>query len=66
MAKIFISYSRQNSKFADDLFEALKRLGHDPRMDREDIKGGDDWQKWIEQNIREVDYMVVLWSNDSA
>jgi hypothetical protein len=42
--RVFISYSRTESDFADQLQAALQTCGFECVIDREDISGGEDWK----------------------
>jgi TIR domain len=41
--RVFISYSRDDQKFADQLDEALNAYGFECLIDRHGISGGEDW-----------------------
>lgn len=51
-AKVFISYSRDDIGFADQLVAALESFGFDPLIDRQSIPGGEDWKAQLR-------YMIV-------
>src|SRR5271163_5180388 len=63
---VFISYSRDDIAFADQLRAAL--LGYDfaVTIDRESITSGEDWQKRLGALIRDADTIVFLLSPSSA
>jgi hypothetical protein len=42
---VFISYSRADLVFADELFAGPEWAGFDPRLDRHAIAEGEDWKK---------------------
>jgi hypothetical protein len=42
--KVFISYSRKDVDFADDIELFLETRGIDPIIDRHDIDHNDDWR----------------------
>jgi hypothetical protein len=54
-AKVFISYSRDNIDFADQLEAALECTGFDPLIDRHSIPGGEDWKAQLRHMILEAD-----------
>lgn len=62
MAKIFISYSSRDAEIADQVYTALTASGHQVWMDREALKGGQDWMQAIQDNLLWADTLVVLWS----
>ena len=41
---VFISYSRADLDFAQQLVEGMELLGFNPVIDRDDISGGEDWK----------------------
>ena len=41
---VFISYSRDDLAFADQLFAALQAFGFGPSIDRHSIPGGEEWE----------------------
>ena len=50
-ASVFISYSRKDMTFADQLETALKARGFNPLIDRSEIYAFEDWWKRIEALI---------------
>jgi hypothetical protein len=64
-ARVFISYSRKDMKFADRLEAALKARGFEPLIDRADIYAFEEWWTRIETLIRRADTMVFVLSPDS-
>jgi len=64
--KVFISYSRSDSRFVDGLQEALERHDIDVLVDREDIEKGEAWWTRIKQLILESDSVVFVLSPDST
>jgi TIR domain len=42
--KVFLSYSRSDVAFADQLVAALEAFGFDPNVDRHNISGGEEWK----------------------
>jgi hypothetical protein len=47
MAKLFISYARQDAEFANALKKAIGELGHEPWLFDEGIARGEKWQEII-------------------
>src|SRR5262245_12010422 len=64
--RVFISYSRDDLDFADQLNAALHACGFDCVMDRHDIPGGEVWKQRLGTLIREVDTVVFVLSPTSA
>jgi formylglycine-generating enzyme required for sulfatase activity len=75
-ARIFISYSRKDIAFADQLEAALKARGFEPLIDRQDPIALQDWSKgiapfenwWkrIETLIEKADTIVFVLSPDAV
>ena len=65
MTQVFISYSRKDIKFARRLAGDLERAGFDVWWDVSDLKGGDDWVRFIPAAIEASQYFVVLLSPNS-
>jgi TPR repeat protein len=64
--RVFISYSRVESDFADQLQAALQTCGFECVIDREDISGGEDWKTRLSALIAESDTVVFVLSPSSA
>jgi formylglycine-generating enzyme required for sulfatase activity len=65
-AKIFISYSRKDIKFADRLEAALKARDFEVLIDRQEIYAFEDWWKRIEALIGQADTVVFVLSPDAV
>ena len=65
-AKVFISYSRKDSDFADRLDAALKQRGFEPLIDRSDIYAFEEWWKRVEVLIAHADTIVFVLSPDAV
>jgi TIR domain len=63
---VFISYSRDDLGFAEQLRAALVGYGFGVTIDREDILGGDAWRRRISGLIRDADTVVFVLSPSSA
>src|SRR5208282_5347585 len=63
---VFISYSRDDLAFADQLDAALKLTGFGVIIDRLDISGGEEWEKRLGALIRDADTVVFVLSPSSA
>lgn len=65
--KVFISYSRQDMAFADELVAGLDVLGSfDVTIDRHDIHEGEDWKRRLGTLIAAADTVVFILSQKSA
>lgn len=62
MNHIFMSYSRRDSDFVDNLIRELATRGLDTWRDSEDIHGGAEWRAAISQAIRGCFAFVVVLS----
>ncbi|MFN7209347.1 MAG: TIR domain-containing protein, partial [Aggregatilineales bacterium] len=58
----FISYSRANAAFARDLYKKLSAQGFTLWRDLNDMEGGEDWWRQIQEAIENVDTMVLILS----
>src|ERR1700722_12765012 len=65
-AKVFVSYSREDTAFADRLESALKIRGFEVFIDRHDISALEKWWKRIETLIVKADTVVFVLSPDSV
>ena len=65
MAKLFVSYSRKDSKAALKLIDALKEKGHDVWVDWESILPASDWLEQIYHGIEGIDAFLFLVSPNS-
>ena len=63
---VFISYSRDDLGFSDQLEAALGVTGFDPTLDRHGISGGEDWKSRLGNLIRDADTVVFVLSPSSA
>jgi hypothetical protein len=63
--KVFVSYSRADKAFANDLVLGLAACGFAPYIDRQDIAAGEDWEKRLSGLIAEADSIVYIVSPKS-
>ena len=63
---VFISYSRDDLDFSDQLDAALTLCGFDTTLDRHGISGGEAWQTRLGVLIRDADTIVFVLSPSSA
>ena len=64
--RVFISYSRNDLDFADQLNAALDAYGFECFIDRHGISGGEDWKRRLGNLISEADTVVFVLSPTSA
>jgi TPR repeat protein len=64
--RVFISYSRDDLEFADQLDAALNAYGFECLIDRHGISGGEDWKRRLGNLISEADTVVFVLSPTSA
>ena len=65
MARLFLSYGRDDSDAARELAEALGRAGHEVWWDQH-IQGGSRFSRAIDQALKDAEAVIVLWSNHSV
>ncbi|MEO6199137.1 MAG: toll/interleukin-1 receptor domain-containing protein [Sphingomicrobium sp.] len=65
MAKLFLSYDREDGETARSLAAALEQSGHKVWWDRH-ILGGAEYSEEIEQALDRADTVIVLWSKASV
>jgi predicted heme/steroid binding protein len=63
---VFISYSRDDLGFADQLDASLQLGGFETTIDRRGISGGEDWKARLGALIRDADTVVFVLSPSSA
>jgi TIR domain len=63
---VFISYSRDDLDFSDQLDVALRLTGFDTTLDRHGISGGEDWKSRLGNLIRDADTVAFVLSPSSA
>jgi hypothetical protein len=64
--RVFVSYSRDDLDFADQLNAALDACGFECLVDRHDISAGEDWEQRLANLISEADTVVFALSSSSA
>lgn len=66
MAKLFLSYSRQDKAKARRFTTWLEREDYDVWRDEDDIGGGTSFSSEIERALKDSDAVLVLWSAESV
>ncbi len=64
--RVFLSYSRKDVVFAENLQRSLKAEGYDVLLDATDIAAGEDWQARLGRLIVEADTVVFCLSPHSV
>ena len=64
MAKVFLSYSRKDQAFVEELYRRLKRDGVECFFDKQSIQWGDNFVLALEKGIDESDIVVAVLSPD--
>lgn len=66
MAKIFISYAREDYEYAKRIYDYLLQSGQEPWLDKENILPGQNWPNAIKSAIRESQFFIALLSSNSV
>jgi len=64
MARVFLSYARDDAEVAKQLAGLIARAGHDVWWDR-DIQGGSHFSSEIDKALQDADAVLVLWTEAS-
>src|SRR5262249_1306484 len=64
--RVFISYSRKDEDFAQDLLAGLRAAGFEPYLDKHDIAAGEDWEARLGRLIEAADTVVFVISPDAV
>src|SRR3982750_2037740 len=65
MARVFLSYDRDDADKARPIATALEKAGHSVWWDLQ-VRGGAQFSKVIEDALKAADVVVVLWSVNSV
>lgn len=65
MAKIYISYQRDDQAFAMDLAQRLKAAGHELTFDVEALSPGTEWRSTLDQGLRSSEVFIVVVSKST-
>lgn len=57
---VFVSYASEDQGLAAKMFASLQQAGLEPWLDKDGLRGGEDWNMKIEDQLRESDYVLVL------
>ena len=64
MARVFLSYARDDAKLAKQLAGLIAQVGHQVWWDRE-IQGGSHFSSEIDKALQDADAVLVLWTEAS-
>ena len=64
--KVFVSYSRRDSSFANELLTGLQIAGFEPFLDTHDIAPGEPWEARLGRLIESADTVVFVISPNSV
>tara|TARA_Y100000052_G_scaffold22006_1_gene22412 strand:- start:9386 stop:12655 length:3270 start_codon:yes stop_codon:yes gene_type:complete len=64
--KVFVSYSRRDVAFADQIVYALEQQGFRPILDRHDIDAAEKWKDRLGKLILSADAVVFVLTENSA
>ena len=64
--KVFISYSRADVAWADQLVLAIDGMGHEAILDRHNLEAGEDWRERLSSLIRSSDAVIFILTSTSA
>jgi adenylate cyclase len=65
VARVFLSYAREDSDAAKELADEIGRAGHEVWWDQQ-IQGGSRFSRAIDQALKNAEAVVVLWSDTSV
>lgn len=66
MAKIFVSYSRRDSPYVQEIVSLLKLSGHKIVVDVDSISAGQNWQQTLAEGLKISDVFIVFISSNSV
>jgi hypothetical protein len=66
VAKIFLSYAREDLEAVKFLYQELSAAGFKPWMDVEDLLPGERWELRIQEAIQDSDFFLVCLSENST
>jgi hypothetical protein len=65
LSHIFISYSRADKSIVDEFINQLEAAGHPVWVDREGIRGGEQWRQEIVEAIEQNDVFLLVLTHNS-
>lgn len=64
-ARIFLSYSWGDKERVLHLYRMLKAAGADPWIDRNELRGGEEWEQSIKRRMKSSERVIVFLSRES-
>ncbi|RDK85584.1 uncharacterized protein DUF3298 [Marinirhabdus gelatinilytica] len=64
--KVFISYAKEDYKFAEQLYDFLETTNYNPWLDKKKILPGQDWNFILRKELRDSDFIILLLSKTSV
>ena len=64
-AKIFINYARADYETVNGIYQRLRKAKHQPWLDKEDIVGGERWERAISRAIKDSNIFLCVLSDNS-
>jgi hypothetical protein len=64
--RVFVSYSRKDDAFAQELVTGLELTGFQPYLDKHDIAAGEEWETRLGRLIEAADTVVFVISPDAV
>jgi hypothetical protein len=64
--KVFISYAKEDFKFASELYDFLQDNHYDPWLDKKKLLVGSTWDAAIRKAFGEADFIILLLSSTSV
>ncbi len=60
--RVFICHASDDAALAARLCQALQAAHFEPWLDRQDLVGGEDWDRHIESELESTDFVLLLYS----
>lgn len=64
--RIFLSYANEDINSVRNVYQRLKKLGHKPWFDKENLLPGQRWENEIPEAIKASDFIIVFFSKASV
>ena len=58
--KVFISYAKEDYRFAKELYNFLQLNNYKPWLDKECLLPGQNWELELNNQLRKADYIILL------
>ena len=65
-SSVFISYAREDSEYANRLYNDLKNAGLNPWLDKEELLPGQNWDKEIKKAVKNSKFFLPIFSSTSV